>query len=174
MDDGFAGGLQLDEGIEVARWIEADGSVDALQLTGGHTTKTPMYLLRGERPLRELIGLEKDWLRRMGMRLFAPLMLKGFAFEEAFFLPKALRYRETLALPLMLLGGVTTLETMDRALDAGFEFVAMGRALIREPDLVRRMQAGETQAGLCEPCNRCIVEMERDGTRCVLRTQAGA
>ncbi|MBU6282794.1 NADH:flavin oxidoreductase, partial [bacterium] len=41
MDDGFRGGLSLDDGIEVARMIEADGSVDALQLTGGHTTRTP-------------------------------------------------------------------------------------------------------------------------------------
>src|SRR5262245_48242317 len=29
MEDGFAGGLQLDDGLQVARWIEADGSVDA-------------------------------------------------------------------------------------------------------------------------------------------------
>jgi len=28
MEDGFAGGLTLDEGVEVGGWIEADGSVD--------------------------------------------------------------------------------------------------------------------------------------------------
>ena len=49
------------------------------------------------------------------------------------------------------------------------EALALGRALIADPDLTRRMQAGEATASRCEPCNRCIVEMERNGTRCVLR-----
>jgi 2,4-dienoyl-CoA reductase-like NADH-dependent reductase (Old Yellow Enzyme family) len=169
MSDGFDGGLQIEEGVQVARWLEADGSVDALQLTGGHTTRTPMYLMRGDVPLREMIAQEKSFVRRLGMRLFAPSMLRAYAFEEAFFLPMARRFREALGVPLMLLGGVTKLETMDRAVAEGFDFVAMGRALIREPDLVKRMQAGETDAGLCIPCNRCVVEMDRGGTRCVYR-----
>jgi 2,4-dienoyl-CoA reductase-like NADH-dependent reductase (Old Yellow Enzyme family) len=69
----------------------------------------------------------------------------------------------------MLLGGVTRLDSMDRAMDLGFEFVAVGRALIREPDLVARMEQGETTASLCNACNLCVVEMEKDGTRCVFR-----
>ena len=39
-------------------------------------------------------------------------------------------------MPLMLLGGINRLDTMERAMAAGFDFVAMGRALLREPDLV--------------------------------------
>jgi 2,4-dienoyl-CoA reductase-like NADH-dependent reductase (Old Yellow Enzyme family) len=169
MDDGFARGLELEEGIRVARWLESDGVVDALQLTGGHTTRTPMYLMRGDVPLREMIRNERNWVRRMGMKVFAPWMLRKYEFEEAFFLPMARRFRAELELPLMLLGGVTRLETMERAMDEGFEFVALGRALIREPDLVQRMQAGETTASRCIPCNLCVVEMERGGTRCVYR-----
>ncbi len=174
MDDGFKGGLTLDEGIQVARWLEADGSVDALQLTGGHTTKTPMYLMRGDVPLREMIRQQRDPIRRLGMRLFAPMMMKAYPFEEAFFLPMARRFREALKLPLMLLGGVKRLDTMDRAIAEGFAFVALGRGLIREPDLVKRMQAGQTAASPCIPCNQCVVEMERGGTRCVMRPESDA
>jgi 2,4-dienoyl-CoA reductase-like NADH-dependent reductase (Old Yellow Enzyme family) len=169
MDDGFAGGLGVDESLQVARWLEQDGSADALQLTGGHTTKTPMYLMRGEVPLRELIDNEKSFVRRLGMRLFAPSILKPFAFEEAFFEPKARRFRDAVALPIMLLGGLTRLDSMQRAIADGFEAVALGRALIRDPDLVQRFQRGEATASRCIPCNRCVVEMDRGGTRCVLR-----
>ena len=70
------------------------------------------------------------------------------------------------------LGGLTRLDTMERAIDEGFAFVALGRALIREPDLVQQMQAGKTEAALCQPCNRCIVEMDRGGTRCVMRPRS--
>ena len=44
--DGFAGGMELDEGVEVARMLEQAGA-DALVLSGGFVTKTPMYILRG-------------------------------------------------------------------------------------------------------------------------------
>jgi len=169
MDDGFEGGLTLDEGIQVARWLEEDGSADALQLTGGHTTKTPMYLMRGDVPLRELIDNEKSPVRRLGMRLFARSILKPFAFEEAFFQPKARRFREAVDLPIMLLGGLTRLDTMERAIAEGFAAVALGRGLIRDPDLVQRFQRGEATRSRCVPCNRCVVEMDRGGTRCVLR-----
>jgi len=169
MEDGFKGGMTLEEGIEVARWIEADASVDALQLTGGHTTRSPFFLMRGEVPLRGMIENEKHATARLGMRLFAPLLIRPFPFEEAFFRASALRFRAALTLPLMLLGGVTRLDTMERAIGEGFDLLAMGRALIRDPDLARRMQAGELTAGRCVPCNQCVVEMERGGTRCVLR-----
>ena len=169
MEDGFQGGMTLEEGVQVARWIEADASVDALQLTGGHTTRSPFFLMRGEVPLRGMIENEKNATARLGMRLFAPLLIRPFPFEEAFFRASALRFRAALSLPLMLLGGVTRLDTMERAIDEGFELLAMGRALIRDPDLARRMQAGELTASRCVPCNQCGVEMERGGTRCVLR-----
>jgi 2,4-dienoyl-CoA reductase-like NADH-dependent reductase (Old Yellow Enzyme family) len=67
----------------------------------------------------------------------------------------------------VLLGGITRLDTVRTALGEGFEFVAMARALLRDPDLVARMAAGEMEASRCIPCNQCVVEMERDGTRCV-------
>ncbi len=168
MEDGFSRGLQLEEGVQVARWLEQDGSVDALQLTGGHTTKTPMFLMRGDVPLREMIRHERNRLRRLAMRLLLPAVLKTYPFEEAFFLPAARKFREALRLPLMLLGGLTRLESMQSAIAEGFEFVALGRALISEPNLVRRMEAGEIRKAPCVPCNRCVVEMERNGTRCVL------
>jgi 2,4-dienoyl-CoA reductase-like NADH-dependent reductase (Old Yellow Enzyme family) len=53
MDDGVPGGLWLDESIQVAQWLEADGSVDALELTAGSSLLNPMYLFTGDAPIRE-------------------------------------------------------------------------------------------------------------------------
>jgi 2,4-dienoyl-CoA reductase-like NADH-dependent reductase (Old Yellow Enzyme family) len=169
MTDGFRGGLTVDDALQVARWIEEDRSADALQLTGGHTTRTPFFLMRGDVPRREMIADQPHWLTRLGMRLVGPFLLRAWPFEEAFFLPLARRFREAVDLPLMLLGGVNRLDTMEKALAEGFAAVAMGRALIRDPDLVERMRAGELDASRCIHCNRCVVEMDRGGTRCPLR-----
>ena len=59
-------------------------------------------------------------------------------------------------MPLILLGGINRLDTMEQALAEGFEFVAMARALLREPDLLNRMQAGTVDEGLCIHCNKCM------------------
>ena len=167
MEDGFRGGMTADEGIAVAQMLQSDGTVDALQLTVGHTTRTPMYLMRGDNPLPELARREKHAVRRIGMRVFARF-LRDYPFEEAFLLPLARRFRAELNLPLMLLGGVTQLETMEQAMADGFDFVAMARALIYEPDLVSRLQSGDASPSGCTHCNLCVAEMELAQTRCVL------
>jgi 2,4-dienoyl-CoA reductase-like NADH-dependent reductase (Old Yellow Enzyme family) len=168
MEDGFRGGMTLDDGVEAAKLLEADGTVDALQLTVGHTTRTPMYLMRGGNPLPELARRDKNVTRRLGMRVFARI-LRDYPFEEAFLLPQARRFRAELSLPLMLLGGITQLDTMQRAMNDGFDFVAMARALIYEPDLVNRIQSGDLSPSGCDHGNMCVAEMELGHTHCVLR-----
>jgi 2,4-dienoyl-CoA reductase-like NADH-dependent reductase (Old Yellow Enzyme family) len=103
---------------------------------------------------------------RLGFRLVGPKMMPTYPFEEAFFLPLARRFRERLTMPLVLLGGVTQRATLDLAMAEGFEFVAMARALLREPDLLTRWQAGEVAPSACDHCNRCMPSIY-SGTRCV-------
>ena len=70
-------------------------------------------------------------------------------------------------MPLILLGGVNRLETARRALEEGFAFVAMGRALLREPALIERWRKGDAREALCVHWNKCIPTIY-SGTRCVL------
>jgi 2,4-dienoyl-CoA reductase-like NADH-dependent reductase (Old Yellow Enzyme family) len=49
----------------------------------------------------------------------------------------------------------------------GFEYYAMARALLREPDLVNKMTAGETSEGICIHCNQCMPTIYT-GTRCTV------
>jgi 2,4-dienoyl-CoA reductase-like NADH-dependent reductase (Old Yellow Enzyme family) len=168
MSDGFRGGLSLSEGVAVARMLEADGSVDALQLTGGFTARTPMFLMRGDVPLREMMANERDPIRRWGLRIVGRRLMEGWPFEEGFFLDDARQVRDQVTLPLCALGGIRHRATVDEALADGFEMVGMARALLRDPDLPLRYEAGEADESLCISCNQCVVEMERPaGTRCV-------
>nr|WP_278259943.1 hypothetical protein [Nocardioides convexus] len=73
--------------------------------------------------------------------------------------------RAAVDMPLMLLGGINRLGTMQQAMADGFDFVVMGRALLREPDLVRRLQSGEASRGTCIHCNQCMPTIY-SGTRC--------
>jgi 2,4-dienoyl-CoA reductase-like NADH-dependent reductase (Old Yellow Enzyme family) len=169
MEDGFATGLMPEDGIAVAALLERDGHLDALQLTGGHTTKTPMFLMRGDSPLVELFGREKNPIRRTVLRLGAQLLMRNYPFEEAFFMPLARRFRAAVRLPLMLLGGVNQQATMEGAIAEGFELLALGRALIRQPDVAHRIAAGDYDGSACTHCNRCVAYVGHAPTTCPLR-----
>ncbi|GEP39082.1 NADH:flavin oxidoreductase [Nocardioides psychrotolerans] len=165
LSDGFRGGVTTDEGLELAQLLEADGCLDALQMSGGSSLMNPMYLFRGDVPLKEFAASMPPVVR-LGMR--TPMgkgFLKHYDFEEAYFWEKAMRFRAGLSMPLMLLGGINRVDTMERAMGAGFDFVAMGRAVLREPDLVNKLAAGRATAGVCIHCNRCMPTIY-SGTRC--------
>lgn len=166
MADGVRGGLWLDESIEVGRMLEDDGCLDALELTAGSSLQNPMYLFRGEAPLAEMARTMPRAVRP-GFRLMGGRFLRSYPFEEAYLLPYARQFRDALSMPLILLGGINRMETVDQALTEGFQFVALGRALLREPGLIERWRAGRMTESLCVHCNKCMATIYR-GTHCVL------
>lgn len=171
MADGVPGGFWLEESLRFATMLEADGVLDALVLTGGSSLSNPMYLFRGEAPRQEFAATLPAAVR-LGFRLLGGRFLREYPFEEAFFLPYARQFLETVATPLVLLGGINRLETAERALSEGFSFVAMARALLRQPDLVAQWQKGESLAGSCIHCNQCMpraIDHRQHEELCVLR-----
>ncbi|MGZ8764927.1 MAG: NADH:flavin oxidoreductase [Acidimicrobiia bacterium] len=168
MADGVDDGLWLDESLQLARLLEADGHLDALELTGGSSLLNGMYFFRGDVPMKEFAATQSR-LVGLGLRVFGDRVFPEYPFEEAFFLPFARQFRDALDMPLVLLGGINELDTIESALGEGFEFVAMARALLREPDLVNKLAAGRSTAGLCVHCNKCLPTIY-SGTRCVLVT----
>jgi 2,4-dienoyl-CoA reductase-like NADH-dependent reductase (Old Yellow Enzyme family) len=115
-----------------------------------------------------MIAVEKSRLHRMSLKLFGESFMKAYPFEELFFLPAARAVRRAVRVPLVLLGGIVSRDNLETAMREGFDFVALGRALIADPDLVRRMERGEMDRTRCTACNECIAEMDAGGVRCVL------
>ncbi len=165
LEDGFKGGLGIEEAIEVARALEAN-AVDAIVLSGGFVSRTPFYMLRGDLPVAEMVRNEKKRLRRIGLRLFGRIFVKVYPFEEMFFFEQAQKVRRAVKVPLCLLGGIRSLANIEKAMSAGFDLISMGRPLILDPDLVLHMKAGKCDASVCEPCNLCVARMEAGGIIC--------
>ena len=166
MTDGVRGGLQPSDSLRVAELLEADGNLHAIELTAGGSQANQMFMFRGGAPRKEMAAVLPG-PQRLGFRLIGRRIFREYPFEEAYFLPMARAFRARLALPLILLGGISTVASIRTAMAEGFDFVAMGRALLREPDLVARFGAGTAVAGTCVHCNKCMVSIY-SGTRCVL------
>ncbi|UJR84528.1 NADH:flavin oxidoreductase [Sandaracinus amylolyticus] len=166
--DGFPGGLELDESIAIARAIEASGHADVIIPSGGFTSRTPFFLLRGGLPLDRMADAQPEWISGAAMRVLGRAIIDRYEFEESFFLPLARELRRAVRMPIALLGGLVSREGLVKARDEGFDFVVLGRALIADPELVLRMQRGELERTRCNACNLCVAETDIAGVRCVL------
>ncbi|MBX6388747.1 MAG: NADH:flavin oxidoreductase [Frankia sp.] len=155
MEDGYRGGLRVEESLQVARWLEEDGSLDALVLTCGSSLMNPMYLFRGDAPVKEFVATFSGPMR-LAMRFYGPRLVRAYPYQDLYMLDKARQFRAELSMPLVLLGGVTDRAGMDTAMAEGFQFVAMARALLREPDLLARIQEDRATRSQCIHCNLCM------------------
>lgn len=166
MSDGVRGGISLDESLTTAKWLQDDGGLDGLELTAGSSLVNPMYLFRGHAPVKEFAGVFPPPLS-WGMRMTGNKFLREYPYSDAYLLQEARLFRAELSLPLILLGGITNRETMDLAMAEGFEFVAMARALLAEPDLINRIAAEPATLSECIHCNQCMPTIY-ERTHCVV------
>ena len=167
MADGVPGGLWLDESVQVAQMLEADGTLDALELTGGSSLQNPMYLFRGEAPVHEMAAMFPQPMRT-GFKLFGKRFLPSYPFEEAYLLPYARQFRAALTMPLVLLGGINRRDTIDARDGRGLRVRGHGSGpATRARPHHSACRTGTTDEGLCIHCNKCMPTIYW-GTRCVL------
>lgn len=164
MRDGFKGGIDIEDGITIAKELENLGA-HAIVLSGGFVSKAPMYVMRGEMPIKTMTHYMHLWWLKYGVKLAGKYMIKNVPFKELYFLDDALQFRKELKLPLVYVGGCVSRKGIDKVLDNGFEFVQMARALLNEPDFVNNMLKGEEKCK-CDHINYCIARMYSTNMAC--------
>ena len=159
MRDGFKGGMELDETLEVARTLQNECGAHALILSGGFVSRAPMYVMRGSMPIHTMTHyMPFGWLP-LGVKMAGRFMIPSEPFKEAYFLEDALKFRAALKMPLVYVGGLISREKIDEVLNDGFEFVSMARALLNDPSFVNKMKEDEHARCDCGHSNYCIARM---------------
>lgn len=129
-DDFIDGGFTRKEMVAVARMLEAEG-ISAVETSGGTFLSPPN---RG--------------FSRLGIQ--PPE-------EEVYYLDAAKMYKDSVSVPLVLVGGIRTFAVAERLVaDGTADFIALSRPLIREPHLVKRWHEGDTSTATCIHCNQCF------------------
>lgn len=159
MRDGFKGGMDIEESLQVAHRLVNDGA-QALVLSGGFVSKAPMYVMRGAMPIKAMTHYMDCWWLKWGVRMVGHLMIPSVPFKEAYFLDDAMFFRKEIKnIPLVYVGGLISRKKIEDVLDKGFEFVQMGRALLNEPGFVNRMKLDVNARCTCKHSNYCIARM---------------
>jgi 2,4-dienoyl-CoA reductase-like NADH-dependent reductase (Old Yellow Enzyme family) len=166
VSDGERGGLELDEGVRVAKSVAAMG-VDAIEVSAGtgdvgfgcYPNKGGMPILSGKKyihqnfPALKLLGPLLDVvLRTASRRVEFP--------GEAYFEPLARRVAEAASIPVICVGGIRSLAVARRIVtDTPIAMVAIARPLVRQPDLPNRWREGSSAIAACTSCNECFTHV---------------
>jgi 2,4-dienoyl-CoA reductase-like NADH-dependent reductase (Old Yellow Enzyme family) len=166
--EGFKGGATADDAARVAQILEAQGA-HLLVLSGGMNIESPWVMFGSPLPAEAVVPPNSPLIRLAACFLKAsgPTSLE---FHEMYLLEHSRKVRAAVRMPLAYLGGAKSLAGVQKAMAEGFDCVAMGRALIHDPNLVKKYCVGAATESGCTACNRCVVMMySPGGTSCVLR-----
>lgn len=143
--DYLEGGYTVEDMLEVASLLQ-EASVDAIEMSGGN----------------HVGGIFGE---------FFPAR-KGRSKEEGkpYYLAEARLFKDRINIPLMLVGGIRSLQWAEHIASQGYaDFVSLCRPLIREPDLIRRWQSGDTRQSSCVSDNGCFKPgLEGKGIYCTV------
>jgi 2,4-dienoyl-CoA reductase-like NADH-dependent reductase (Old Yellow Enzyme family) len=170
MSDGFEGGNTIDEGILIAKKLEVIG-VHGIILSGGFVSKAPMYVMRGEMPLKTLAKHMDNLLMGKMVEIFGSTLIPSLPFKVQYFLEDAKRIRDLVEVPLIYVGGLLSEEAIEATLNEGFEAVALARALIKDTDFIAKILSKKQLSSSCDTCNHCIAVMYNGPFSCIQNTR---
>jgi 2,4-dienoyl-CoA reductase-like NADH-dependent reductase (Old Yellow Enzyme family) len=135
-------GLALGDTVWVCRQL-ADNGMDAIELSGGTLTGGKLSPSR--------VGISSPE-------------------KEAYFQQEAAAVKAAINIPLILVGGIRSLEVAERLVaERRADYLSMCRPLIREPGLVNRWKSGDTRPATCLSDNLCFrPAMAGRGIHCVV------
>ncbi|NQU07378.1 MAG: NADH:flavin oxidoreductase [Candidatus Abyssubacteria bacterium] len=146
--DFVEGGLELEESLWVAKKLSEMG-IDAVEISGG----------TWDTQAEEGKSIQKGVPRKR---------------PEAYFLPYAEKFRESVAAPIITVGGIRTLETARKIVREGrADMVSLCRPFICEPHLLKRWREGDLSPATCVSCNRCLARTAFKGLQCFRREPEG-
>ena len=121
-------GLELEDSLKAGMMLKEEG-IDAIELSGGIRETCRLN------PSRTGILSEKD---------------------EAYFREEARAFKESINLPLILVGGIRSFHLAERLVKTGTaDYISMSRPFIREPDLINRWKSGDLRRAACISDNKC-------------------
>ncbi|MBN1828317.1 MAG: NADH:flavin oxidoreductase [Deltaproteobacteria bacterium] len=142
-EDFFEQGFTLSEMLELSQLLDQECKVDAIEISGGNSYR--------------------------GIGRYAPVRSgKMSPSEEAWYRDSAIQFKSRISIPLMLVGGIRSLEIATNLIEEGFaDYISMSRPFICEPALVRRWESGDERPALCKSDTLCFKKLlDGDDLKC--------
>ncbi len=109
------------------------------------------------------------WLERDGIDA---IEISGSNFKKLnqttpYFLDNALKIKDKINIPIILVGGFRNINQMNNALEKGIDFISMSRPFIADENFIQKLRNNEDS--ICINCNQCFEIFKTQHKRCILR-----
>ena len=165
--DGFESGITQEEGVLTAKAIEQCGA-DAVVVSGGFVSRAPMYVMRGRIPVDIMAYFIREGWKKFFVKLAGEQLIPPVPFTEGYFMEEAKRIQSAIKIPVVLVGGMNSMRTIEKAMAEGFQWIAMARALIENPHFVNDLRNEVIEKSGCTICNYCVAKMYSGEMACHL------
>ncbi|HEA70680.1 MAG TPA: NADH:flavin oxidoreductase, partial [archaeon] len=151
-DDFLEGGITLEESKKITKTLSEIG-YDAIEISS--------CMWETVKRKKEEIGWKPTFIPESRM-------LVGKINKPAYHLPYAKEIKKNIDVPLILVGGVNSIDLVEEILNKGdADFISFSRPLIREPDLPNRWMKGVGKSIVqCDYCNKCLMTLAKSGLLC--------
>ncbi len=151
-DDFLEGGITLEESKKITNMLSNIG-YDAIEISS--------CMWETVKRKKKEIGWKPIFIPESRMSV-------GNINEPAYHLPYAKEIKRGIDIPLILVGGVNSIDLVEEILNKGdADFVSFSRPLIREPDLPNRWIKGIGSSTVeCDYCNSCLITTTKTGLLC--------
>ncbi len=173
-EDNRKGGMNIQSSVEICKRLEKAGC-DAIEVSCGtvqdgmNTMRSKLMPMDAVFKYREPCASFPKWLNKIALpaaNLINPLIKQPEPLEN-FNIDNAAIIKKSVSIPVIAVGGIHKLSDMEAFLrDEKADFISMCRPFICEPDLVKKLKNGQSQAK-CIMCNYCGLVIEKEPTRCL-------
>ena len=163
-------GLRVDEGVEMGVQMAQMG-FDGIEVSCG-IAEDGMSTLRGDVAIEAFLDewdvhRDRNVLYRLVMRYFGRLIVRPPPLTPAFNRHAARAIRERVEVPVICVGGMNDLATMEDVLESGdADLISLCRPLIADARFPAKLQKGTHTESICVHCNLCLAYMATGPLRC--------
>ena len=138
--------------------------VSAIEISYGMMSDA-LNIFRGEIPIKRILQYNpfisnlSKWKKYLWKKLFLPLIRKRqILFSEDYNRKFAKQIRKQTQIPLILVGGIRSLDSMEAILQSkDVDAISLCRPLICEPDLIKKFKTQKSKRSKCINCNSCAI-----------------
>lgn len=162
-------GLKAEDSAWYAKVMEKVG-VSAIEVSRG-LQQTAFDTIRGNVPidmiLKEYHGVSnlpkpiKAIIKPFAKKILTPLEPHSLYNLEA-----AKIIKKNVGIPVILLGGIRTVNDCEEVIKGGIDMISISRPLVIEPGLIGKWKRGKQMDSKCINCNYCIIGIENRPLRC--------
>ncbi len=155
-------GVTPDLAVRYAKWL-TELQIHGLELSCGSSIYSFMNMCRGDVPVDDFVSGFPWWKKPIG-KIMIKKMVGEYDLEEGYNVDAAKLIKPVMNnIPLAIVGGFRRFAHMENVIEKGYaDLISMSRPFIREPDIVKKFNRGETRKAKCLSCNKCLAAITND------------